>query len=331
MKEILNYLFGHKVLDREKAKEILIRIGRGQYSDPEIASFLTVFLMRKITSQELAGFRDALLDLCIPVDFSDYNTIDVCGTGGDEKNTFNISTLTAFVLAGAGLKVVKHGNFGVSSACGSSNILEYYGYKFSNDENKLRNEIEEAGICYFHAPLFHPAMKSVATVRKSLRVKTFFNILGPIVNPARPGNQLIGVFNQEVMELYNDVYSGTGVNYVIVNSLDGYDEISLTGEFRYISNYSDEILTPEALQLKRVKNKDLFGGDTVEEAAGIFDDILNGDGSEAQNNVIIANAAMALKCYFSDKSIEECISEAKESLSGKKALNVLKRIIELQS
>ena len=331
MKETLNYLFTHKTLSREKAKEILIQIGEGQYSEIEIASFLTVFLMRKITSQELAGFRDALLDLCIPVDLSDYNTIDVCGTGGDEKNTFNISTLTAFTLAGTGIKVVKHGNYGVSSACGSSNIFEHYGYKFSNDENKLKKEIDEANICYLHAPLFHPAMKSVGPVRKSLKVKTFFNILGPMVNPTRPKNQLIGVFNEEVMELYNDVYKDTDVNYTIVYSLEGYDEISLTGDFRYISNDADEILSPEAVQLKKVSHDDLFGGNSVEEAAKIFNDILIGNGTEAQNNVVIINAAMGLKCCYGNKSIKECINDAKDSLLSKSAYNALNKLIGLQS
>jgi anthranilate phosphoribosyltransferase len=206
MKETLDYLFNQNILSREEAKKMLVSIGKGQYSDSEIASFLTVYLMRKITPQELAGFRDALIELCIPVNLSEYNTIDVCGTGGDEKNTFNISTLTAFILAGANVKVAKHGNYGVSSVCGSSNIFEHYGYILSNNVDKLRNEIDKANICYLHAPLFHPAMKSVAPVRKSLKVKTFFNILGPMVNPSRPKNQLIGVFSEEVMNLYNDVY-----------------------------------------------------------------------------------------------------------------------------
>ncbi len=331
MKEILNYLFDHKILSREEAKEVLIRIGKGQYSDPEIASFLTVYLMRKITPRELAGFRDALLELCIPVNLPEYNTIDVCGTGGDDKNTFNISTLTAFVLAGADVKVVKHGNYGVSSVCGSSNILEYYGYKFSNEENKLRKEIEKANICYLHAPLFHPAMKSVGPVRKSLKVKTFFNILGPMVNPSRPENQLVGVFNEEVMNLYNDVYKDTGISYAIVHCLNGYDEISLTGPFKHVSNDSDEILSPEDLNLKTVTNDDLFGGNTVEEAAGIFDSIINGNGSEAQNNVVIANAAMGLKCFYKNKSLYDCIGYAKESLFSKKALQALNKLIDLQS
>jgi anthranilate phosphoribosyltransferase len=331
MKETLNYLFNHNILSREKAKEMLVGIGKGQYSDSEIASFLTVYLMRKITPQELAGFRDALLSLCIPVNLSEYNTIDVCGTGGDEKNTFNISTLTAFILAGLNVKVAKHGNYGVSSACGSSNIFEHYGYKLSNNVDKLRNEIDKANICYFHAPLFHPAMKSVAPVRKSLKVKTFFNILGPMVNPSRPKNQLIGVFSEEVMNLYNDVYKESDIRYCIIYCLNGYDEISLTGDFRYISNYSDEILSPENLNLKRAAHNDLFGGNTVEEAAEIFDNILNGNGSEDQNNVVISNAAMGLKCFYEDKSIEDCMDMAKESLFSKKALGALKKLIDLQT
>jgi anthranilate phosphoribosyltransferase len=331
MKETLNYLFNHNILSREEAKEILVGIGKGQYSEPEIASFLTVYLMRKITPRELAGFRDALLELCIPVNLSDFNTIDVCGTGGDEKNTFNISTLTAFVLAGVNVKVAKHGNYGVSSACGSSNILEHYGYKFSNNVDKLRNEIEKANICYFHAPLFHPAMKSVGPVRKSLKVKTFFNILGPMVNPSRPKNQLIGVFNEEVMNLYNDVYKESDIKYCIVHCLKGYDEISLTGDFRCICNDSDEILSPGDLNLKGATHDDLFGGNTIEEAADIFNEIINGNGSEVQNNVVISNAAMGLKCFYEDKSLEECLHIAKESLYGKKALKALKTLIDLQS
>lgn len=331
MKETLNYLFDNKILSTEEAKEVLIRIGKGQYSDPEIASFLTVYLMRKITPRELAGFRDALLELCVSANLSEYNAIDVCGTGGDEKNTFNISTLTAFIVAGADVKVVKHGNYGVSSVCGSSNILEYYGYKFSNEENKLRNEIDKANICYLHAPLFHPAMKSVGPVRKSLKVKTFFNILGPMVNPCRPENQLVGVFNEEVMNLYNDVYKDTGKSYIIVHCLNGYDEISLTGPFRYVSNDSDEILSPEDLNLKKVTHDDLFGGNTIEEAANIFDNIINGNGSEAQNSVVIANAAMGLKCFYKNKTLKDCVDYAKESLFSKKALNALKKLIDLQS
>ena len=330
MKETLNYLFSHKTLSSQEAKEILIGIGKGQYSEPEIASFLTVYLMRKITPHELAGFRDALLELCIPVNLPEYETIDVCGTGGDEKNTFNISTLTAFILAGAGKKVVKHGNYAVSSASGSSNILEHYGYKFSNEADKLRNEIEKANICYLHAPLFHPAMKSVGPVRKSLKVKTFFNILGPMVNPCRPKNQLIGVYSEEVMDLYNNVYKDTDINYCIIYCLNGYDEISLTGKFRVVSNFSDDIFSPEDMNLKITVHNDLYAGKTVEEAVEIFDKIINGNGTESQNSVVIANAAMALKCINGERPIEECVQQAQGSLLEKKALGALKKLMDLQ-
>jgi anthranilate phosphoribosyltransferase len=327
MKELLTHLFEQKTLSRKDAENILTEIGSGKYSDAEIASFLTVFLMRTITPEELSGFRDALLKLCVRIDLSGFNTIDVCGTGGDEKNTFNISTLSAFVLAGAGEKVAKHGNYGVSSGCGSSNVLEYYGYKFSNEKSKLKKEIETAGICYFHAPLFHPAMKSVGPVRKALKLKTFFNMLGPMVNPSFPKNQLVGVYNQEVLRLYSYVYRDTGKNYIIIHGLDGYDEISLTGDFKYESNNSSDTLSPEAMGLKKVKPDELFGGNSVEEAAKIFIDILEGNGTEAQNNVVIANAAMGIKCIHQDLSIPDCVEKAKESLGSGKALNAFKTLI----
>lgn len=330
MKEILTYLFDKNTLTKQEAKEVLLQVGQGKYSDPEIASFLTVYMMRPIQPDELSGFREALLDLCIPVDLSDYNTIDVCGTGGDEKNTFNISTLSAFIIAGAGIKLTKHGNYGVSSSCGSSNILEYLGYKFSNDNDKIRREIEETNLCYLHAPLFHPSMKYVGPVRKSLKLKTFFNLLGPMVNPAKPQNQIIGVFNEEVMELYHGVYSQAGINYIILYSFDGYDEISLTGKFRALSGSEDKIYTPENIGLQRTIPEELFGGNTVEDAAKIFIGILEGNGTVAQNSVVTANAGFAIHCVDPDSSIEECIQTAKESLENKNALNAMKKLIAIQ-
>ncbi len=330
MKEVLTYLFEKKVLTKKEAKNTLLNMGQGKYSDPEIAAFLAVYLMRDITPQELSGFRDAFLELAIQVDLSDYDAIDVCGTGGDEKNTFNISTLTAFILAGAGEKVVKHGNYSVSSACGSSNILEQYGYEFSNDHEKLRKEIEKAGICYMHAPLFHPAMKYVGPVRKSLRLKTFFNILGPLVNPGRPQRQIAGVFNEQVLDLYHQVFVDAEINHYVLYSLDGYDEISLTGDFRAISESEDKIYSPESIGLSPVKSGDIFGGNSVEEATSIFTHILKGKGTEAQNNVVEVNAAFALKCLHPEKSIESCIEISKESLLSGSALQSLKKLISLQ-
>jgi anthranilate phosphoribosyltransferase len=330
MKEILTYLFEKNILTKEAAKDILMNIGQGKHSEHEIASFLTVFLMRKITPQELSGFREALLELCVPVDLSDFKTIDVCGTGGDEKHTFNISTLTAFVLAGAGIKVVKHGNYAVSSSSGSSNIMEYYGYNFGNNQDKLRREMEEANICYMHAPIFHPAMKFVGPVRRSLKVKTFFNLLGPMVNPCRPKYQMAGVYNEEVMELYHQVYKDAGINYCIIYSLDGYDEISLTGSFRVISASENNVYSPETLGMKKIKPDDIRGGSNVEESAKIFADILDGKGTEAQQNVVLANAAFAMKCYFPEKSLEECIYQSHESLIQGRAKESLKKLIGLQ-
>lgn len=327
MKAILNYLFEHKTLTKSEAKEVLTNIAKGMYSNSEMAAFISVYLMRSITVDELSGFRDALLELCIPVNLKDYDTIDLCGTGGDGKNTFNISTLTSFVVAGAGGKVAKHGNYGVSSSCGSSNVMEYLGYKFSTDEAKLRQEIEMCGICFIHAPLFNPAMKNIAPVRRELKVKTFFNMLGPMVNPSFPKKQMVGVYSLELARLYNYLYQQTDKQYAIVHSLDGYDEISLTGNFRMITNKIDAIFSPDNLGLQAVKAEEIGGGDTVAEAADIFINILEGKGTDAQNRVVLANSSLALNCYFPEKGIDECVEMAKESLKGQKALGVFKKLL----
>jgi anthranilate phosphoribosyltransferase len=330
MKETLNYLFEKNVLSMKSAKETLLNIGQGKHSEHEIASFLTVFLMRKITSQELAGFREALLELCVPIDLSDFKTIDVCGTGGDEKHTFNISTLAAFVLAGAGMKVVKHGNYAISSSSGSSNILEYVGYKFSNNQEKLRKEVEEANICYMHAPMFHPAMKFVGPVRRSLKVKTFFNLLGPMVNPSRPKQQIVGVYSEEVLDLFHQVYKEAGINHFIIYSLDGYDEISLTGDFLAVSARESKKYSPEMIGYNTIRPEEIHGGSTVEEAAKIFSDILDGKGTESQQNTVVANAAFGIKCYNPEKTIADCIEIARESLKSGKAKKALTKLISLQ-
>ena len=330
MKDTLNNLFAGNNLTKAEAHEMLVRIAEGQFSDAEIASFLTVFRMRRITGEELAGFRQALLELCVAVNLSEYNTIDVVGTGGDGKNTFNISTLSAFVLAGAGYKVTKHGNYGLSSVSGSSNMFEYFGYKFSNNQDKLRREVEEAGICFFHAPLFHPAMKNVGPVRKAMKVKTLFNMMGPIINPSFPKNQLVGVYDLDVMDLYHEVFKDSNQNYLIVNSLDGYDEISLTGDARFVSNLTEDSLSPEDFGFKTVLQEQLYGGETVEAAAKIFKSVLEGTGSEAQQNVVIANAALGIQCISPEKSLADCVAEARESLKSGKALKVLTKLINIQ-
>ncbi len=330
MKEILSYLFDHKTLTKDDAKEVLTNIASGKYNDPEIAAFVSVYLMRAITVEELTGFRDALLDLCIPIDLSEFNTIDVCGTGGDGKNTFNISTLTSFIVAGTGEKVAKHGNVSVSSNCGSSNLMEYYGYKFSNDNDKLRREMDRAGITFLHAPLFNPAMKNVAPVRKSLRMKTFFNMLGPMVNPSSPGNQLVGVFSLDVARLYNYIYQDSATNFTIIHSLDGYDEISLTGPFKAYTDAWERTIQPEETGLNKLNPDQIYGGETVEEAGKIFIDILEGAGTMAQNQAVIANAAFALQTMDRNLSMADAVGKAEDSLLSGKGLNTFKKLIELQ-
>ena len=327
MKAILNKLFEQQQLTKAEAKEVLIQMANEKYNASQMASFLTVYLMRPISVKELAGFREALLELAVKIDLSEFNTIDLCGTGGDGKNTFNISTLTSFIVAGTGNKVAKHGNYGVSSVSGSSNMLEYLGYKFTNNEDELKSQIDKANICFLHAPLIHPAMKAVGPIRKELGVKTFFNMLGPLVNPSNPQNQLVGVFNLEVARIYNYLLQETSKNYGIVFSLDGYDEISLTSNFKLFTKGYEQLISPQDLGLRRLEQSEIFGGDTVKEAAKIFVSIIDGKGTEAQNNAVLANAAYALKTFDTNKSFETAFEEAKDSLLGLKAKESLKKLI----
>ena len=326
MKKILNLLFEHKTLTREKAKEILINISTGMYNESEIASFITVYLMRSITIQELQGFRDALLELCIRVDLNGLEVMDIVGTGGDGKNTFNISTLSCFIVAGTGNKVAKHGNYGASSISGSSNVMEQLGYRFKNDPAVLKKELDTANICFLHAPLFHPALKVVGPVRKNLGIRTFFNMLGPMVNPAFPKYQLVGVFNLEMARIYNYLLQQTNQNFTIIHSLDGYDEISLTGDTKVITNEGEKIMTADELGKRSVTAADIYGGNTVEEAAKIFIYILEGKGTWAQNAVVLANSAMALQCTGKYNNYDECYQLAVESLESKKALQAMKKL-----
>ncbi len=327
MKKTLNKLFEHQTLSESDAYNILTRIGKGDFNHSQIAAFLTVYLMRNISVEELTGFRNALLDLCLKIDLSDFNTIDVCGTGGDGKNTFNISTLSAFVIAGAGYKVAKHGNYGVSSSCGSSNVLEHLGYEFTNDESVLKQQVDEANFCMMHAPLFHPAMKNVGPIRKELGIKTFFNMLGPLVNPSFPQNQLVGVFNLEIARIYNYLLQKSDKNYTILHSLDGYDEISLTGKFKAISNQGETLLSPESIGFETQKQEDIFGGETIKEAAKIFIDVLSNECTDKQKNAVLANSSFAIQCFEPNKSLADCTAIAKESLESGKAYKTLKKLI----
>ncbi|MBE0652585.1 MAG: anthranilate phosphoribosyltransferase [Bacteroidales bacterium] len=329
MKDILLKLTNHLTLTRDEACTILKGVATGEYNASQVSAFLTVYMMRLITVEELMGFRDALLELCIQTDLSEFNTIDMCGTGGDGKNTFNISTLASFVVAGTGEKVAKHGNYGVSSASGSSNMLEYFGYSFSNDRDKLARELDTAGFCFMHAPMFHPAMKNVGPIRKELGLKTFFNILGPLVNPSFPQNQLMGVFSLETARLYHYIFQQTNRRYSIIYSLDGYDEISLTGSFKIITNEGEQLLEPKDFGFNKLMQEDIFGGNNVEEAADIFSRIIQGHGSAEQNQVVIANAAQGLKTIHPDFSLAYCLASAEESLVSGKAHLVFRKLMEM--
>ncbi|MEL6560345.1 MAG: anthranilate phosphoribosyltransferase [Bacteroidota bacterium] len=328
MKEVLNRLFEYNSLEKEEAKTILKKLAQGEYNNSQMAAFLTVYLMRSITVEELEGFRDAMLELCIPLEIDDYNAIDLCGTGGDGKDTFNISTLSSFVVAGAGQNVAKHGNNGVSSVCGSSNLLAYFGYEFTNDSDALIKSLDESGICFLHAPLFHPVMKNVGPIRKELGVKTFFNMLGPMVNPSFPKRQLVGVFSLELARMYGYLYQKTDKDFVVLHSLDGYDEISLTGTFKMISQETERIVHPHDIGLHTVQPEQLSGGKTIEDSAKVFIDILSGKGTKAQNEAVIANAGTAIYCGKGLDSLEEGINEARESLVSGRAFETFKKLVK---
>ncbi len=330
MKKILQYLFEHKTLSYQQAKDVLLGIGKSSYNEHEVTAFMTVFLMRSITIEELQGFRDALLELCVKVDMNGYNVMDIVGTGGDGKNTFNISTLSSFIVAGAGQKVAKHGNYGASSISGSSNVMEQLGYKFKNDIDKLKQEVEQTNICFLHAPMFHPALKAVGTIRKNLGVRTFFNMLGPMVNPAEPSYQLVGVYNLEMARIYNYLLQQTGKPFTVIHSLDGYDEISLTNDTKVITKEGESIKTPQQLGKRMVTAQDIYGGNSVEEAAKIFKTIIKGEGTFAQNAVVLANSAMALHCTGNYATYDDAYNAAVTSLESKAAYNSLQKLIALQ-
>lgn len=330
MKKILQHLFEHKTLSRNEAREVIVNISTGEYNEIEIASFTTVYLMRSITIEELQGFVDALLELCFKVDLNGYRVLDIVGTGGDGKNTFNISTLSCFIVAGAGQKVAKHGNYGVTSISGSSNVMEHLGYRFKNNNDQLKREIDEAGICFLHAPLFHPALKTVANMRRSLGLRTFFNTLGPLVNPALPDYQLIGVYNLELARIYNYLLQQNNKPFTLVHSIDGYDEISLTDDIKVITQQGERMMTPEEAGKRSVLPQDIYGGNNVDDASKIFMKILKGEGTWSQNAVVFANAAMALHCTGNFADYEDAYKASVESLESGNAFKCLETLISLQ-
>jgi len=330
MKQILNELIDHRSLSKESAHKVLVDLATGKYNHSQTAAFMTVYMMRSITVDELQGFRDAMLELCLRVDF-DQSVIDVCGTGGDAKNTFNISTLSSFIVAAAGQQEATHGNYGVSSAYGSSNLLEFFVYKFTNDPDVLRRSLDRANMCFMHAPLFHPAMKNVAPIRKELGVKTFFNMLGPMVNPAFPSRQLVGVFSLELARKFGYLYQQSGKEFVVLHSLDGYDEISLTGPYKYFFNGGEQIAEPGDLGLSQRLPEELYGGDNIEDSAKIFLNVLEGKGTEAQKDAVIANAAMALYCADQAAGLANAVHRAEEALVSGRALEKFRLLLEVSN
>lgn len=328
MKNLLKDLYNHKIMSKEESKAALISLTDGSANSSQISSFLTVFLLRDITSEELDGFREAMIELSIDVDIDGDELIDLCGTGGDGKDTFNISTISSFVVAGSGIKVAKHGNYGVSSSCGSSNIISHLGHEFSNDISSLKYSLDKSNICFLHAPLFHPSLKNISPVRIELGVKTFFNMLGPMVNPIQPKSQLVGVFNSNIFRLYSHIYSKTNKSYCIVHSIDGYDEVSLTGSFKLFSNNQDLMLEPKDLGFNVIDSVKLSGGKNIKESSKIFLDILKNKGTSEQVDAVLANSGLAIYCAKKLNSIKDGIEIARESLESGKAYNCLKLFID---
>ena len=329
MKQILNQLFNHQSLSRSEAAEVMTNIAAGKYNDSQIAAFISVYLMRSIELEEVIGFRDALLRLAIPMDLSEFDALDIVGTGGDGKNTFNISTCSCFAVAGAGYKVAKHGNYGATSVSGSSNVLEYYGAKFTTDISVIKRSLDHSGFAYLHAPICNPAMKNVAPVRKGLGVRTFFNVLGPLISPVQPKYQCLGVYNLKMMRLYNYIYQNLGCEYSIVHSLDGYDEISLTDTCKVVNNNGEFVYTPEQLGFKTLKQEELWGGNSIDEAAQIFMNVLDNKATEAQRNAVIINSAFAIQTRSSYKPLEQCKAEAEDALAGGYAKKVFVKFLEI--
>lgn len=331
MKELLYKMFTHQNLSREEAKQVLLNISDGKYNDCQLSAFMTVFLMRSITTDELAGFREAILERRLEIDLEEREAIDIVGTGGDGKNTFNISTAACFVVAGAGYKVIKHGNYGASSVSGASNVLEQHGVKFKADQSALQRSLEKSNMAYLHAPFFSPALKSVGVVRHALGVRTFFNMLGPLVNPVMPHNQLLGVYHLKLVRLYHYMFQESGIRYTIVHSLDGYDEVSLTSPFKIVNPEGEFIYNPRQLGFSVCREKDLRGGKTVAEAAQIFDRVLEGTASPSQIDCVVANAAFAIRTLSPQLSLADAVNQARESIDSGKAFGAFKKFVDLNS
>jgi anthranilate phosphoribosyltransferase len=329
MKRVLDRLKDHESLTYEEAKEVLTGITNGMVNDSQVAAFLTAFIMRQVTLDELAGFRDALMEQAVKLNLPAAGAIDIVGTGGDGKNTFNISTLSSLVVAGAGYPVIKHGNYGTTSISGSSDVLEYLGYQFGTDESILSKQLEQAGICCLHAPLFHPAMKRVAAIRRNIGVRTFFNLIGPLTNPARPGFLLLGAASAVQARMFHYLLQDTATTYKVVHTLDGYDELSLTANARIYSRKGDRIVTPEELGYTAISPAELLAGKDVKNTAAIFLNVLENKATTTQQQVVIANSAMAIHCFNEALSFEDCTEQATTSLASGKAYEAFKKSIQI--
>lgn len=330
MKAVIQKLSKGDTLTYEEAKDCLVAIGKGEVNPATIAAFLTVFMMRAITGEELLGFRKAMLELALKIDFKGLETMDMCGTGGDGKNTFNISTCSSFVVAASGVKVSKHGNYGVSSGVGSSNVIEHLGYQFTNDAAQLQKEIEETNITFLHAPLFHPAMKNVAPIRKELGLKTFFNMLGPLSNPCQPAYQLSGVYAPEILPLFDYVLSKNTTRFAVIHADDVYDEISLTCDFKVVSNKEKHHYSPTDFGFSKINPSEISGGDSIEESADILVNVLKGVATEPQKNVVASNAGLGIH-VAKNVSLQEGIKEATSIINEGKGFEVLSNLLKLNS
>lgn len=330
MKKILTNLFQHQLLTRSEAEELLIKIAHNEYNDAEIAALISVFQMRSITTDEFIGFSDALLILCRDMSrLSQYDPIDIVGTGGDGKNTFNISTLSCIVTAAAGYKVTKHGNYGASSVSGSSTVMERMGVKFSNDLSVLEKSLDECNLAFLHAPLFNDALKVVAPIRQKLKVRTFFNMLGPIVNPVKNKKSVLGVFNLKMARMYHYYYQKKSLDYAIVHALDGYDEISLTGDFKVITPQGENIYTPQGIGFSRYAEEVLYGGNTAEEAALIFKNVIENKAQKAQKDVVLVNTAFAIRTICKEKTLAACVEEAREAIDSGAAKQTFEKFLAI--
>ncbi|GLR19295.1 anthranilate phosphoribosyltransferase [Portibacter lacus] len=328
MKKVLERLYHHEELDRQESRNLMLEIAEEKYNELQLASLLTVFRMRPISFEEFSGFRDAILERMIAVDYDRSQLIDMCGTGGDGKDTFNISTLASVIVAGAGYKVAKHGNGAISSVCGSSNVIQGIGYKFTNDADIIKNQLDNFNITFMHAPLFHAALKPLGPVRRGIGVKTFFNMMGPLVNPTKPKQQVAGVYSLEIMPFYKYIMEEEGMNFTIIHGLDGYDEVSLTDTTKIITENGESILEPEDFNKSKLKQSDIYGAETIDDTIKIFERILKNEGTSEQNDVVLTNAAIGIQAFDRSKSYATCYAEAEESLQSGKARKNLQNLID---